>query len=86
MASELGPRGALKGGGVANGKTANGALGARFVVAATVGNALEFYDFITYAFFAIQIGHAFLDLIEGRIHGNPSRKEFVPSLNPEQST
>jgi MFS family permease len=31
----------------------------RFVVAATVGNALEFYDFITYAFFSIQIGHAF---------------------------
>jgi MFS transporter, MHS family, citrate/tricarballylate:H+ symporter len=31
----------------------------RHVVAATVGNALEFYDFITYAFFAIQIGHAF---------------------------
>ena len=31
----------------------------RFVAAATIGNALEFYDFITYAFFAIQIGHAF---------------------------
>ncbi|HLZ83829.1 MAG TPA: MFS transporter [Caulobacteraceae bacterium] len=31
----------------------------RFVVAATIGNALEFYDFITYGFFAIQIGHAF---------------------------
>jgi MFS transporter, MHS family, citrate/tricarballylate:H+ symporter len=31
----------------------------RFVVAATIGNALEFYDFITYAFFSIQIGHAF---------------------------
>ena len=29
------------------------------VVAATIGNALEFYDFLTYAFFAIQIGHAF---------------------------
>jgi len=25
----------------------------------TLGNALEFYDFLTYAFFAIQIGHAF---------------------------
>ncbi|HXQ47658.1 MAG TPA: MFS transporter [Caulobacteraceae bacterium] len=35
------------------------ALPRRFVVAATIGNALEFYDFITYAFFAIQIGHAF---------------------------
>ena len=31
----------------------------RHVAAATLGNALEFYDFITYAFFAIQIGHAF---------------------------
>jgi MHS family citrate/tricarballylate:H+ symporter-like MFS transporter len=29
------------------------------IAAATVGNALEFYDFITYAFFSIQIGHAF---------------------------
>ena len=31
----------------------------RAIVAATIGNALEFYDFITYGFFAIQIGHAF---------------------------
>jgi MHS family citrate/tricarballylate:H+ symporter-like MFS transporter len=31
----------------------------RAVVAATVGNALEFYDFVTYGFFAIQIGRAF---------------------------
>jgi MFS family permease len=29
------------------------------VAAATMGNGLEFYDFLTYAFFAIQIGHAF---------------------------
>ena len=29
------------------------------VVAAITGNALEFYDFITYAFFAIQIGKTF---------------------------
>ncbi|WP_027556666.1 MFS transporter [Bradyrhizobium sp. Cp5.3] len=28
-------------------------------LAATIGNMLEFYDFITYSFFAIQIGHAF---------------------------
>ncbi len=34
-------------------------LSTRAIAAATVGNALEFYDFITYAFFAIQIGHAF---------------------------
>ena len=38
---------------------AHAPLPRRFVVAATIGNALEFYDFITYAFFAIQIGHAF---------------------------
>src|SRR6201994_2622536 len=31
----------------------------RAAFAATVGNMLEFYDFITYTFFAIQIGHTF---------------------------
>lgn len=31
----------------------------RAIAAATVGNALEFYDFVIYTFFAIQIGHAF---------------------------
>ena len=31
----------------------------RAAFAATIGNMLEFYDFITYSFFAIQIGHAF---------------------------
>src|SRR6202171_4396747 len=35
------------------------ALKRRHVAAATIGNALEFYDFLTYTFFAIQIGHAF---------------------------
>jgi len=36
------------------------AIGAgRAIVAATIGNALEFYDFITYAFFSIQIGRCF---------------------------
>jgi MFS transporter, MHS family, citrate/tricarballylate:H+ symporter len=39
----------------------------RHIFAATLGNALEFYDFITYAFFAIQIGHAFF----------PSKSEFA---------
>jgi len=34
-------------------------LKARHIAAATIGNALEFYDFLTYAFFSIQIGHAF---------------------------
>lgn len=31
----------------------------RAALAATIGNMLEFYDFITYSFFAIQIGHTF---------------------------
>lgn len=31
----------------------------RAVAAATIGNGLEFYDFITFAFFAIQIGNSF---------------------------
>ena len=31
----------------------------RHIAAATIGNELEFYDFLTYAFFSIQIGHAF---------------------------
>lgn len=29
------------------------------MLAVAVGNAIEFYDFVTYAFFAAQIGHAF---------------------------
>ncbi len=35
------------------------AIARRHVTAAVIGNALEFYDFVTYAYFAIQIGHAF---------------------------
>jgi len=31
----------------------------RHVAAVIAGNALEFYDFITYAFFAVYIGRAF---------------------------
>lgn len=31
----------------------------RAVTAAVLGNGLEFYDFLTFAFFAIQIGHTF---------------------------
>jgi MFS transporter, MHS family, citrate/tricarballylate:H+ symporter len=34
------------------------ALKRRHVAAVTLGNALEFYDFLTYSFFAIAIGHA----------------------------
>jgi MHS family citrate/tricarballylate:H+ symporter-like MFS transporter len=32
---------------------------ARFVAAVVIGNALEFYDFVTYAFFAVYIGRVF---------------------------
>ncbi|HVB58686.1 MAG TPA: MFS transporter [Candidatus Acidoferrales bacterium] len=32
---------------------------ARYVAAVVVGNALEFYDFLTYAFFAVYIGRTF---------------------------
>lgn len=35
------------------------ALRRRAIIAATLGNGLEFYDFITFAFFAIQIGATF---------------------------
>ena len=42
-------------------------LSRRHIAAATIGNALEFYDFTTYTFFAIQIGHAFF----------PSENSFV---------
>jgi MFS transporter, MHS family, citrate/tricarballylate:H+ symporter len=45
--------------GVASGERDVTRLARRSVAAATIGNALEFYDFITYAFFSIQIGHAF---------------------------
>ena len=39
----------------------------RAVAAATLGNGLEFYDFVTFAFFAIQIGQTFF----------PSGNEFL---------
>src|ERR1700752_3127561 len=34
-------------------------FGSRAIFGAPIGNLLEFYDFITYSFFAIQIGHTF---------------------------
>jgi MFS transporter, MHS family, citrate/tricarballylate:H+ symporter len=40
----------------------------RKVVALSVGNALEFYDFMTFSFFAIQIGHCFFP-DSGTSHG-----------------
>jgi MFS transporter, MHS family, citrate/tricarballylate:H+ symporter len=45
LARHLGPSGAFDVG--------------RAAFGATIGNMLEFYDFITYSFFAIQIGHTF---------------------------
>jgi MFS family permease len=36
----------------------------RAVLAATIGNGLEFYDFVTFAFFAIQIGHTFFPSVD----------------------
>lgn len=56
MAAYTPPRGSKLSFG--NAKTAS--IGVRRAAfAATIGNMLEFYDFITYSFFAIQIGHAF---------------------------
>ena len=40
-------------------KPRGGALRPRQVAAVAAGNALEFYDFLTYGFFAPQIGRAF---------------------------
>jgi MFS transporter, MHS family, citrate/tricarballylate:H+ symporter len=39
--------------------TGRGGLVSRGTLAVTIGNMLEFYDFITYSFFAIQIGRTF---------------------------
>ncbi|HEY0746134.1 MAG TPA: MFS transporter [Steroidobacteraceae bacterium] len=39
--------------------TAQSGLPARHIFAVALGNALEFYDFVTYAFFAAQIGRTF---------------------------
>jgi MFS family permease len=41
-------------------------IGWRDVAAVAAGNALEFYDFLTFSFFAVQIGHSFFP---GSTHG-----------------
>lgn len=41
------------------GARATGAVPKRVVAATVAGNALEFYDFVTYAFFAVYIGRTF---------------------------
>jgi len=46
-------------------------IGRRHVAAAVVGNALEFYDFVTYTFFAVQIGAAFF----------PSHDPFIQQMS-----
>jgi MFS transporter, MHS family, citrate/tricarballylate:H+ symporter len=43
----------------ADGRTAAATLPLRRVLAVGLGNALEFYDFLTFSYFAIQIGHTF---------------------------
>jgi MFS family permease len=40
----------------------------RKVAAVGIGNALEFYDFLTYSFFAIQIGHSFFPEKHGLLY------------------
>ena len=40
-------------------RVARASVPAKHVAAVVVGNALEFYDFLTYAFFAVYIGKAF---------------------------
>ncbi|HEY6578003.1 MAG TPA: MFS transporter [Rhizomicrobium sp.] len=47
--------------------TAAPQLSVRHVAAAVSGNALEFYDFITYAFFAVQIGRVFFPAHSGYV-------------------
>jgi len=50
--------------------TAEKGLTFNAVLGATIGNMLEFYDFVTYSFFATQIGHTFF----------PSKSEFASLL------
>jgi MFS family permease len=53
-----------------SGEAKDEGLTAGAVMGATIGNALEFYDFVTYSFFATQIGHAFF----------PAKTEFASLL------
>jgi MFS family permease len=52
--------------GAAEGVTSSGSI-RRAVAAATIGNALEFYDFIIYTFFSIQIGRTFFPSHSGYV-------------------
>jgi MFS transporter, MHS family, citrate/tricarballylate:H+ symporter len=53
-----------------SGEAKDEGLTAGAVMGATIGNMLEFYDFVTYSFFATQIGHAFF----------PAKTEFASLL------
>ena len=49
----------LSGAAVAGGSEEYPKVSRRHITAAVIGNALEFYDFTTYALFAVQIGRTF---------------------------
>jgi MFS family permease len=51
--------GACDAGGTTPVRAARTAISRKAVAAAVAGNALEFYDFVIYAYFAVYIGHAF---------------------------
>jgi Arabinose efflux permease len=51
--------GACDAGGTIPARAARTAISRKAVAAAVAGNALEFYDFVIYAYFAVYIGHAF---------------------------
>jgi MFS family permease len=51
--------GACDAGGTTQARAARTPISRKAVAAAVAGNALEFYDFVIYAYFAVYIGHAF---------------------------
>ena len=58
-------------------------LPAKQVVAVVAGNALQFYDFVTYAFFAAQIGRTFFPSDTQApacwLRSPPSARDFSPA-------
>lgn len=46
------------------------------VLGATIGNMLEFYDFVTYSFFATQIGHTFFHAGDRAFESRGPRKSL----------
>ena len=55
----------------------------RSIAAVVVGNALEFYDFLTYAFFAVHIGRAFFP---ARNPSSTNRRSFSSMNRPRAWT